>query len=100
MLEEQATNDATESTESTERGEIVMYSTAWCGDCQRARRVFAALGVPYRDVDVDTHPDAAERVRSLNGGMRSVPTILFPDGSVLVEPSSAALEAKVRSYLG
>jgi len=77
------------------RGWIVMYSTAWCGDCRRARRAFAASGVPYAEIDIEERPDGAELVRRLNNGMHSVPTILFPDGSVLVEPSGAALEAKL-----
>jgi mycoredoxin len=77
-------------------GQIVMYSTRWCGDCGSARRVFAEVGVAYREIDVDRDPEAAERVRELNRGMRSVPTIVFPDGSVLVEPSSRELEAKLR----
>jgi mycoredoxin len=77
-------------------GQIVMYSTRWCGDCGRARRIFAELGVAYQEIDVDRDPEAAERVRELNRGMRSVPTIVFPDGSILVEPGRRELEAKLR----
>ncbi|MFI5272015.1 MAG: glutaredoxin family protein [Ktedonobacterales bacterium] len=74
---------------------IVMYSTTWCGDCRRAKRVFAELGVPFQEIDIERDPAAAARVVQLNGGARSVPTIVFPDGSVLVEPSNAKLEAKL-----
>lgn len=74
---------------------IVMYSTSWCGDCRRAKRVFASLGVEFTEVDIEEDERAAEEVVRLNRGSRSVPTILFPDGSVLVEPSNAALEAKI-----
>jgi mycoredoxin len=84
--------------ESQRETQIVMYTTTWCGDCRRAKRVFAALGLPYREVDIERDPRAAELVRRLNGGMQSVPTILFPDGSRLVEPSSATLEAKLRPF--
>lgn len=76
--------------------EIVMYTTAWCFDCRRAKRIFASAGVPYREVDIARHPDAAEIVRRINSGNQSVPTIIFPDGSVLVEPSTRELEAKLR----
>ncbi len=74
---------------------IVMYSTAWCGDCRRAKRVFGARGVEYTEINIDDDRAAAQEVLRLNGGMRSVPTILFPDGSVLVEPSMSALENKL-----
>jgi mycoredoxin len=75
----------------------LMYTTSWCGDCRRAKRVFEALGVPYTEVNIDAEPSAAAQVMSMNHGMRSVPTILFADGSVLVEPSSRELEVKLAS---
>jgi len=75
--------------------QIVMFTTAWCGDCRRAKRIFDALGVPYAEIDIDREPAAAQTVMRLNHGNRSVPTIVFPDGSRLVEPSNAALEAKL-----
>ncbi len=75
--------------------EIKFYSTSWCGDCRRSRKVFDAMGVRYTDIDIEQHPEAAEIVRTLNHGSQSVPTILFPDGSVLVEPSNAVLEQKL-----
>ncbi|HZC76574.1 MAG TPA: glutaredoxin family protein [Ktedonobacterales bacterium] len=80
--------------------DIVMFSTRWCGDCRRAKRLFDALGVPFTEINIDEDRAAAARVMRLNDGMRSVPTILFPDGSVLVEPSNAALEAKLAAYAG
>lgn len=76
-------------------GEITFYSTSWCGDCRRSRKVFEAMGVSYTDIDIEQRPEAAEIVRKLNHGAQSVPTILFPDGSVLVEPSNAVLEQKL-----
>ena len=79
----------------TTQQEIVMYTTTWCGDCRRAKRVFAALNVPYREVNIEDHAEAADLVVQINHGARSVPTIVFPDGSVLVEPSNTALEAKL-----
>ncbi len=78
---------------------IIMYTTSWCSDCRRSKRLFAALGVPYSEIDIEDHPEAAERVRSINHGARSVPTIVFPDGSVLVEPSNTALEAKLKPFV-
>jgi len=71
-----------------------MYATRWCGDCQSYRRWFDAHSTFYDAVDNDRDEQAAASVMQVNGGMRSVPTIVFPDGSVLVEPTSRALEAQ------
>ncbi len=73
---------------------ITMYATLWCGDCRRARRWFDAHGIPYEYIDFESNKQAAAYVMQVNGGMRSVPTIVFPDGSVLVEPGSRELTAK------
>lgn len=74
--------------------EIVMYSTSWCSDCYRAKHFFNEYGINYQEIDIERNPDAVETVMQLNGGYRSVPTIVFPDGDVLVEPSYRQLAAK------
>jgi mycoredoxin len=77
--------------------QILMYTTSWCGDCRRAKRVFGDLGIPYTEVNIDEEPQAAEQVKQLNKGMRSVPTIVFADGTTLVEPTTMTLQAKLTS---
>ena len=72
-----------------------MYGAMWCGDCRRAKRVLDAHGASYRWLAVEVDPDAAHRVREINGGRQTIPTILFPDGAILVEPSDAELRAKL-----
>ncbi len=79
---------------------ITMYSTTWCSDCRRSRKVFEAMGVAYTEVDIEQDPKAAELVRKINNGSQSVPTIIFPDGSTLTEPSNAALEQKLSELAG
>jgi mycoredoxin len=74
------------------RAELTVYSTAWCVDCKIAKAVLDRHGVSYRWIDIDQEPDAVETVLRLNGGYRTVPTIVFPDGRVLVEPSRRELE--------
>jgi len=71
---------------------IKVYATAWCGDCRLAKFVLDANDVAYEYIDIDDSPEAAALVQEINGGFRTVPTILFPDGRVLVEPSKAELE--------
>jgi mycoredoxin len=74
------------------RAELTVYSTAWCVDCKIAKAVLDRHGVKYRWIDINHQPDAVETVLRLNGGYRTVPTIIFPDGRVLVEPSRRELE--------
>ncbi|MFM2309402.1 MAG: hypothetical protein RLY87_1523 [Chloroflexota bacterium] len=76
---------------------ITMYSTAWCSDCKLAKRVFNELNISYTEIDIEQVPAARDEVIRLNNGSQSVPTIVFPDGSILVEPSAAVLKAKVAS---
>lgn len=74
---------------------IIFYGTTWCGDSRRARRVLDQHGIPYRWVDIDEDEMAAHFVESINRGFRSVPTIIWPDGSTLVEPSNEELAKKL-----
>ncbi len=78
-----------------ESTEILFYGTAWCGDCRRARAFLNQNGIPYRFVDIDQDKAAAQLVERLNHGFRSVPTIVWPDGSMLVEPSNEQLARKL-----
>ena len=70
---------------------ITVYGTNWCGDCKRAKLFFDTHGIGYDWIDIEQDADAALKVMEVNGGYRSVPTIVFEDGSVLVEPSNAEL---------
>ena len=74
---------------------IIMYGTTWCGDTRRARRIFDDNSIPYTWIDIDQDPEARKYVESVNRGFRSVPTIIFQDGSMLVEPSMSELRKKV-----
>ncbi|KAA3648641.1 MAG: NrdH-redoxin [Chloroflexi bacterium] len=74
---------------------ITLYGTAWCGDCHRSRLVLKKNEIDYVDIDIDGNKDAEQIVLEVNGGSRSVPTIIFPDGSTMTEPSRRELEAKL-----
>jgi mycoredoxin len=73
---------------------IKMYATTWCGDCRMAKRWLDSHGIPFEFIDIEKDENAAEFVIKVNNGARSVPTIIFPDGSVLVEPGARELAAK------
>jgi len=74
--------------------QIVMYAVEWCPDCRRAKFFFKRKKIDVLEVDVNADKKAEEFVKQLNNGFRSVPTIILPDGSMLVEPSTEELEAK------
>lgn len=75
--------------------QIVMYVTETCPDCFRAKKFFESRSIPYLRVGLEDNEEAAEFVMQVNKGLQSVPTIIFPDGAVLVEPSWAELSAKM-----
>ncbi len=79
---------------SANEQKIKMYATTWCGDCRMAKRWFDAHGIAYEYINIEENDKAAEYVLHVNSGMRSVPTIVFPDGSILVEPSPRELASK------
>lgn len=68
-------------------GTVTMYSTPWCGYCQRLKAQLIRAEVAFDEVDIEEHPDAAALVESLNGGNQTVPTVVFPDGTAATNPS-------------
>jgi glutaredoxin-like protein len=77
------------------QGKIIMYGTTWCYDTRRARAIFDQNKIAYEWVDIDKDIDGRKYVESVNRGYRSVPTIVFADGSILVEPSNMELTRKL-----
>jgi len=71
--------------------EIIMYGTSWCYACKHARKIMDQYQIPYQWIDIDQNEEGRRLVEKINHGLRSVPTILFPDGSILVEPDKAQL---------
>ncbi len=74
---------------------IIMYSTPWCGYCRRLKSQFEREDIAYTVVDIEDDPEAAEYVMEINGGNQTVPTVRFPDGSALTNPTIA----QVRDHL-
>jgi mycoredoxin len=74
---------------------VTMYSTPWCGYCHRLKAQKDREGIAYEVVDIEAHPEAAELVMSVNDGNQTVPTLVFPDGSALTNPSVAQVKEKL-----
>jgi thioredoxin reductase (NADPH) len=76
-------------------GDIRIYSTTWCPDCKRAKKFFGEQRIPYINIDIEQDPAGMAYVEQVNQGKHVIPTILFPDGSILAEPSNAQLAEKL-----
>jgi mycoredoxin len=75
---------------------LTMYTTPWCGFCKRLKRQLAADGIEMTEIDIEQDPAAAEFVMSVNGGNQTVPTVVFPDGSALTNPSAATVKERLQ----
>ncbi len=74
---------------------ITVYGTTWCPDCKRSKQFLGEQRIHYHWVDIERDSAAMVYVEEVNQGKRSVPTIVFLDGTILVEPSNAELAAKL-----
>ena len=74
---------------------IRVYGTTWCSDCQNAKTFLDAIGVYYEWTNIEEEPQYIDYIKNLNNGQEIVPTIIFPDGSFLAEPSNEELKQKL-----
>jgi thioredoxin reductase (NADPH) len=74
---------------------ITVYGATWCPDCKRAKQFLGEQRVHYNWVDIELQPEHVAFVERINNGKRIIPTIVFDDQSILVEPSNAELAAKL-----
>jgi glutaredoxin len=72
---------------------VTVYGAEWCGDCRRATRWLEASGIAWTWIDRDADP--AVRRMLAEAGYLAIPVVVLPDGTVLVEPSDAALAEAV-----
>jgi mycoredoxin len=87
----ETTPDAT----SSQAAGVIMYSTVWCGYCQRLKAQMAREGIAFTEVDIEVDPQAAAFVESVNGGNQTVPTLVFPDGSAATNPPIGEVKARL-----
>ena len=74
---------------------LTMYSTPWCGYCQRLKAQLGRAGIEFDEVDIEQDQSAALFVETVNGGNQTVPTVVFPDGTALTNPSLKQITDKV-----
>ena len=74
---------------------LTMYTTSWCGFCKRLKAQLGRVGVELNEIDIEQDEAAAEFVMSVNGGNQTVPTLLYSDGTTMVNPSAAQVQARL-----
>jgi thioredoxin reductase (NADPH) len=74
---------------------IAIYGASWCPDCRRAKKFLADQRIPYEWHDIEADPEGVAVVQERNGGNNTIPTIVFPDGSHLAEPTNEQLAEKL-----
>lgn len=79
---------------------LTMYTTTWCAFCRRLKSQLAVHGIEIAEVNIEEDPAAAEYVMSVNGGNQTVPTVVFPDGSALTNPSAKTVVQRLDELAG
>ena len=74
---------------------IKVYGASWCPDCRRAKRFLGDQRISFEWHDIEVDPDGVRTVQERNDGNNVIPTIIFPDGSHLAEPSNEELAEKI-----
>ena len=79
---------------------VTMYTTVWCGYCVRLKKMMQREGIEFAEVNIETDEGAADLVMRANGGNRTVPTLVFADGSALTNPSIDQVKAQLAGLPG
>ena len=79
---------------------VTMYTTTWCGYCFRLKKLMQREGIDFAEVDIERDEQAADLVMQANGGNRTVPTLVFADGSALTNPSIDQIKSQLAAQSG
>ena len=75
---------------------VTMFTTQWCGYCVRLKKLMQREGIDFAEVDIENDAAAADLVMRANGGNRTVPTLLFPDGTAMTNPSIDQVKSQLQ----
>ena len=85
---------------TTDGAAVTMYTTTWCGYCVRLKKLMQIEGIAFAEVDIETDAAAADLVANANGGNRTVPTLVFADGTALTNPSIDQVRSQLAGQPG
>jgi mycoredoxin len=80
---------------STPTAPVTMFTTQWCGYCVRLKKMMQREGIEFAEVDIENDAQAADLVMQANGGNRTVPTLVFANGTALTNPSIDQVKAQL-----
>lgn len=75
--------------------DLTIYTTRWCPHCRRLKRGLRRNGIQWREIDIEKDTAAADFVASVNDGNRTVPTVVYGDGTVVTNPPLRDIRAKL-----
>jgi glutaredoxin len=75
---------------------IKIYGAQWCSDCRLSIHFLTGKNIPFEYIDIEQVAGAADEVTKINNGLQILPTIVFPDGTLLLEPTNGELEQILR----
>jgi mycoredoxin len=81
---------------STFPEQLTVFSASWCPDCKRAKKILDEKQIPHLIVDIGKENEAFLFIEKLTKRVK-IPTLIFPDGTIMIEPSNADLLAKLES---
>jgi len=70
---------------------VIIYGALWCPDTLRSLEFLSKNKIEYEFRDIDKNEENLQFVENTNNGLRIVPTIILPEGTILTEPSNAQL---------
>ncbi|MFT4287477.1 MAG: mycoredoxin [Nocardioides sp.] len=77
-----------------------MYTTPWCGYCQRLKAQLGREGIEFEEVNIEAVEGAAAIVEQVNGGNQTVPTLVYSDGTAQTNPSVIQVREKLAALAG
>lgn len=75
--------------------QIVLYSTTWCPDCKRTRAFLKERKIEFLDIDIGKDNAAMTFLEGISKQRIHIPTVIFPDGTILIEPTDDDLHKKL-----
>jgi glutaredoxin len=76
---------------------ITIYGTHTCSDCARTKLFLTQRNIPFAILYIEDDQQALEKSLEINGNQTTTPTVVFPDGSWMVEPDNEQLSDKLKA---
>jgi mycoredoxin len=79
-----------------QQSSLTVYGHPGCPMVVPVRQFLNRAAIPYTYINIHDDSEARARVRQMNAGNETVPTLVFSDGTILSEPSVEEVQAKLQ----